>query len=55
MARIFCPESELQEVPLRDVIVQLAADFGARLEFVRGEAEQRLLKQYGGLAGLSRW
>lgn len=55
MARIFCPESELQEVPLRDVIVQLAADFGARLEFVRGEAEQRLLKQYGGLAGLPRW
>jgi peptide subunit release factor 1 (eRF1) len=55
MAHIFCPESELQEVPLRDVIVQLAADFGARLEFVRGEAEQRLLKQYGGLADLSRW
>ncbi len=55
MARVFCPEGEIQEVPLRDVIVQLAADFGVRLEFVRGEAEQHLLTQYGGLAGLPRW
>ncbi|MGQ9787276.1 MAG: VLRF1 family aeRF1-type release factor [Anaerolineae bacterium] len=55
MARIFYPEGELQKVPLRDAIVELAANFGARLEFVRGEAEQRLLEQYGGLAGLPRW
>lgn len=55
IARVFCPEGEIQEVALRDVIVELAADFGVRLEFVRGEAEQRLLTQYGGLAGLPRW
>ncbi len=55
MARVFCPDSELSEVPLRDIIVELATDYGARLEFVRGEAEQRLLHEYGGLAGLPRW
>jgi hypothetical protein len=40
---------------LRDVITDLAVDFGSRLEFVRGEPEERLLKEYQGLAGLLRF
>ncbi len=55
MAGLFCPNQELQEVALRTVIGNLVADFGARLEFVHGEAEQRLLTKFGGLAGLPRW
>lgn len=54
-ARTFCLDQEPREVALRSVIVDLAENFGTRLEFVRGEAEQRLLDQFGGLAGLLRW
>lgn len=54
-ARTFCPAQEPREVALRSVIVDLAENFGTRLEFVRGEAEQRLIEQFGGLAGLLRW
>ena len=54
VAQALCPDEEPQEVPLRDLIVDLAAGFGARLEFVRGEAETRLLERFGGLAGLPR-
>jgi hypothetical protein len=42
-------------VALRDVIVDLAIAHGARLEFVHGEAESRLFREFGGLAALSRW
>jgi hypothetical protein len=34
---------------------QLAREFGARLEFVRGEAEQRLMRDFNGGAALVRW
>jgi hypothetical protein len=54
-AYVYCPGERLEEIPLRDVIVELAADFGARLEFVRGEAERHLMDSMGGLAGLTRW
>ncbi len=53
--RALCPGDTPVEVPLRDVIVDVAADFGARLEFVRGDAEARLIRDFGGLAGLKRW
>jgi peptide subunit release factor 1 (eRF1) len=43
------------EVPLREHIWQLARDFGARLEFVRGEPEHRLLREFRGMAALLRW
>jgi peptide subunit release factor 1 (eRF1) len=33
----------------------LGRDFGAKLEFVRGEAEERLLHEFQGAAALLRW
>jgi hypothetical protein len=54
-ARILCPDTEPREVAMRDVIADLATDFGSRLEFVRGHQEQVLLNEMGGLAGLLRW
>ncbi|MFT0789055.1 VLRF1 family aeRF1-type release factor [Synechococcus sp. H55.10] len=53
MARLLCPEP--QPVALRDQVWVLARDFGAKLEFVRGEAEDRLLHEFQGAAALLRW
>ncbi|MCS6839294.1 MAG: VLRF1 family aeRF1-type release factor [Roseiflexus sp.] len=53
VARMICAEPE--EVALRDHVWDLAAEFGARLEFVRGPAEERLLRDMGGTAALLRW
>jgi len=47
--------SDPQEVALRDHVWRLARDFGARLELVRGEAETRLQRDFGGAAALLRW
>jgi hypothetical protein len=54
-AHTFCPDEQPKEVALKDVIDRLAVDFGTRLEFLRGQPEQTLLKELGGLAGLLRW
>jgi peptide subunit release factor 1 (eRF1) len=54
-AETYCPGQSVQEVALRDSLPDLAVAHGARLEFVHGEAEARLLREFGGLAGLSRW
>jgi hypothetical protein len=54
-AEAYCPGQATQQIPLSDVLPDLAAAHGARLEFVHGEAESRLLTEFGGLAGLSRW
>ena len=54
-AEAYCPGQSVQPVALRDVLVDLATAHGARLEFVHGEAESRLLREFGGLAALSRW
>ncbi|GAA6755900.1 VLRF1 family aeRF1-type release factor [Thermus thalpophilus] len=40
--------------PLAVVLPELAAGYATRLEFVRGEAEKRLLER-GGMAALLRW
>ncbi len=53
MARIFCDEP--QQVALRDYVWLLAQEYGARLEFVRGSAEERVLKEFAGAAALLRW
>lgn len=45
----------IQDVELSAVLPELAANFGTRLELVQGETEQRLVAQFGGLAGLMRW
>jgi len=54
-AEAYCPGQATQQAALSDVLPDLAAAHGARLEFVHGEAESRLLTEFGGLAGLSRW
>lgn len=43
--------------PLTDVLVDLASDRGARLDFMRGENENTdaLRDEFGGLAGLTRF
>jgi len=46
---------QIEEVELKQVLPELAASYGTRLEFVRGPAEERLQRDLGGLAGLPRW
>jgi hypothetical protein len=53
IARVFC-ESPV-EVALRDHVWQITRDFGAHVEFVRGEPEARLLRDFKGAAALLRW
>ena len=50
-----CPEAELQEVPLADVLPDLAARQGIELAVLRGPSESRLMQEFDGLAGLARW
>ncbi len=45
----------IEDVELKQVLPELAEAYGTRLEFVRGPAEERLHKAFGGLAGLPRW
>lgn len=52
-ATILCEQPE--PVSLREHVLNLAAEYGAQLEFVRGGAEERLLKEMGGMAALLRW
>ncbi len=52
-ARAVCAAPERR--PLKDLVDELAAVYGARLEFVRGEAEERLTTEFDGMAGLVRW
>ncbi len=52
-ARAVCPAPERR--PLKDLVADLAEAYGARLEFVRGPAEDRLRDEFGGMAGLVRW
>ncbi len=44
-----------EEISLRDHIFALARDYGTRLEFVEGAARERLLREFGGIAGKRRW
>ncbi|WP_337868958.1 VLRF1 family aeRF1-type release factor [Meiothermus sp.] len=45
----------IEDIDLKQVLPELAAAYGTRLEFVQGPAEARLLKAFGGLGGLPRW
>lgn len=52
-AAILCEQP--QPVSLREHVLNLAFEYGAKIEFVRGEAEQCLLEEMGGMAALRRW
>ncbi|ENT9821260.1 hypothetical protein ACFGRT_006696 [Pseudomonas aeruginosa] len=43
------------EVRLSDHIFALADNFGTRIEFMDGEAAERLSTEFGGIAGQRRW
>lgn len=49
------PDQPVEEVELKRVLPELAARYGTALEFVHGEAAQRLQSELGGLAGMPRW
>ena len=44
-----------QSVDLSIKLPELAEKWGAHLEFVSGEQERRVLEEFGGMGGLSRW
>ncbi len=54
-AMLLAPEAEPQPIALRDVLVDACTAFATRLEFVSGVAEERLLRDFSGLAGILRW
>ena len=54
-AEAYCPGQSVQEVSLPDVLPDLAAAHGARLELLQGEAEDRLIREFDRLAGFPRW
>jgi peptide subunit release factor 1 (eRF1) len=45
----------VEKVDLAEKLPGLAETWGARLEFIRGDAEDRLVEEFGGMAGLKRW
>lgn len=51
----YAPGDEVREIGFRRVLPELAARFGARVDFMRGDNEQRLVSEMDGLAGLTRW
>jgi hypothetical protein len=54
-AVLLAPDSDPQPVALRDVLVDACAAFATRLEFVTGAAQERLMRDFNGLAGIFRW
>jgi len=54
LAEAVCP-GDVEQADLAETLVELAALFGARVEFVRGDNADRLEREFGGLAGLKRW
>ncbi len=54
-AEALSPDQTVEEVPLLEVLPDLVARSGTALEFVAGEAEERLEREFAGLAGITRW
>ena len=49
----FCDSPKL--VQLREIVIDLASEFGANIEFVRGDAEKQLIEEMNSMAALLRW
>jgi peptide subunit release factor 1 (eRF1) len=45
----------VEKIDLADKLPELAETWGARIEFIGGAAEDRLVQEFGGMAGLKRW
>jgi hypothetical protein len=52
---VLCPGQPKEDVLLRDVLPELCEAYATRLEIVSGPAEEKLMKEFGGLAGRLRW
>lgn len=48
-----CENPEL--IPLREIVLDLASEFGTNIEFVRGDAEKLIVEEMDGIAALLRW
>ncbi len=46
--------NDVRKVQLKKIIFDIARDFGARLEFVSGEPEDKLIEEFDGIAALLR-
>ena len=51
-ANVLAPDEPVSEVALLAVLPELAKRSGAVIEFTDGEAERRLIEEFGGMAGL---
>lgn len=54
-ARRLCPDDPPDTVPLADVLPQLCGRHAIELAVMHGDNESRLLREFDGLAGLTRW
>lgn len=54
-AGALAPGETVEETSLLEVLPDLIEQSGTALEFVDGEAEQRLNEEFGGMAGIARW
>lgn len=54
-ARVLSPGEEVAEVRLLEVLPELVKQTNTTLEFVEGEAEARLNRDFGGMAAVKRW
>jgi hypothetical protein len=54
-AKVMSPGEDFRLVPLLVILPQVAAEGDATIEFVAGEAENRLNSEFGGMAGVKRW
>jgi hypothetical protein len=54
-ARELSPGDDTELVRVGQVLPELAGKHGTRLEFLREEPEQRLLREFGSFAALTRW
>ena len=49
------PDGTTEQTTLRRALPELVNKFNVNLEFLRGESKERLMKEFGGMAGLKRW
>lgn len=49
------PDDTVEEIGLMEVLPELVQRTGTILEFAEGAAEERLMAEFGGMAGISRW
>jgi hypothetical protein len=54
-ARTFRPDGDVHAAPLHEVLPRLAREYNARVEFLYGPHQERLIRDFGGMGALPRW